>query len=198
MFEEINQRGDRGSMRMFRYADDIVICCRHEKDAEWIKEALAKRLAEFNLMLNEDKTKLVKFSKRKYSQRIKQDAFNFLGFTFYLGKTRKGFTLPKLKTIGTRLRSKLKRVNEWARENRNKAPLKDIWRSFCAKLRGHIQYYGVSFNCKAIGIFRDECIRIMFKWLNRRSQRKSFSWKQFGLFMEIFPPPLVKIVHRLF
>jgi RNA-directed DNA polymerase len=197
-FDEINQRGNRGSMRMFRYADDIVICCRHEEDAVWMKDALAKRLTEFDLTLNKDKTKLVKFSKRKYNQKIKQDAFNFLGFTFYLGKSRKGYALPKVKTIGTRLRSKLKKVNEWARENRNKAPLKDIWKTFCAKLRGHIQYYGVSFNSRAIITFRQESVRIMFKWLNRRSQKKSFKWEQFELFMMKYPPPEVVVVHHFF
>lgn len=196
--EEIDKRGDKGLMQMFRYADDVVICCHREEDAMWLKEALAERLAEFNLTLNKDKTKLVKFSKRKYRQGIKQDAFNFLGFTFYLGKARKGFTLPKVKTIGTRLRTKLKKVNAWARENRNKAPLKEIWEIFCVKLRGHIQYYGVSFNCRAVTIFRSQCIMIMFKWLNRRSQRKSFNWKQFELFMKKFPPPKAEIMHHLY
>lgn len=197
-FEEINQRRDKGSMQMFRFADDVVICCRYEQGATWIKEALAERLAEFNLTLNKDKTKLVKFSKRKYSRGIKQDAFNFLGFAFYLGKSRRGNPLPKLKTIGTRMRSKLKKVSEWARKSKNEAPLKDIWKTFCAKLRGHIRYYGVSFNYKAIIVFRNQCIRIMFKWINRRSQRKSFDWDRFSLFMKKFPPPKAEIIHHLF
>ena len=81
-FDEINKRGNKGTMRMFRFADDVVICFQHEQDALWMKAALAKRLAEFDLTLNIDKTKLVAFSKRKHSQSIKQDAFNFLGFTF--------------------------------------------------------------------------------------------------------------------
>lgn len=197
-FDGVAMSGKHGPMKMFRYGDDVVICFRSERDAAEIKEALVKRLADFRLTLNESKTKLVKFSKKRYSRGLKQDAFNFLGFTFYLGKAKKGFIMPKLKTTGSRLRSKLKKVNEWARNIRNKTSLRDIWKIFCAKLRGHIQYYGVSFNSKAIRIFRDECVRIMFKWLNRRSQRKSFNWEQFGRFMEAYPPPEAKVIYQLF
>ena len=185
-------------VKMFRFADDCVICCRYETEAQQIKETLATRLAEFNLKLNEDKTKMVAFSKRKYNKGIKQDAFDFLGFTFYLGKSRNGFTVPKLKTIGKRFRSKLKKINEWARENRNTAPLKDIWKTFCSKLRGHTQYYGVSHNMKAISRFSFMAIRIMFKWINRRSQRRSLTWERFMLFMKLYPPPKLEIKHRLF
>lgn len=188
----------KGEVRMFRFADDCVICCRYETDALQIKEALTERLAEFNLKLNEAKTKMVAFSKRKYNQGIKQDSFDFLGFTFYLGKSRSGFTIPKGKTIGKRFRAKLKKITEWARANRNAAPLKDIWQIFCSKLRGHIQYYGISHNMKSIGRFSYAAIRIMFKWLNRRSQRRSFTWESFGLFMKQYPPPKAEIKHKLF
>ena len=75
---------------MIRYADDIVICCQYNRDAERIKTALAKRLAKYSLIMNEDKTSLVKFSKRQWRLGIKQETFDFLGFTFYLGKSRKG------------------------------------------------------------------------------------------------------------
>lgn len=187
-----------GPIKMFRYADDLVVCCRFEKDAIKVREALGKRLAKYKLKLNEEKTKMVSFSKKKSSQGIKQDAFNFLGFTFYLGKSLKGRVIPKLKTNGKRFRSKLKRVNDWARQIRNKAPLSSIWKIFCAKLRGHVQYYGVSFNSKSVSNFIKQARRIIFKWLNRRSQRKSFDWEKFELFTRKSPLPVVKVHHKLF
>lgn len=187
-----------GPIKMFRYADDLVVCCRFGKDAIRVREALGKRLAKYKLKLNEEKTKMVSFSKKKSSQGIKQDAFNFLGFTFYLGKSLKGRVIPKLKTNGKRFRSKLKRVNDWARQIRNKAPLSSIWKIFCAKLRGHVQYYGVSFNSKSVSNFIKQARRIIFKWLNRRSQRKSFDWEKFELFTRKFPLPVVKVHHKLF
>ena len=141
---------------------------------------------------------MVEFSKIKESKGVKQETFDFLGFTFYLGRSRKGYTIPQVKTSGKRYRSKLKRVNEWARQIRNKYPLQEIWKIFCSKLRGHIQYYGVSFNMRSIGKFSEEAKRIMFKWLNRRSQKKSFNWDKFGLYIKKFPIPAVKIYHKLF
>ena len=115
-----------------------------------------------------------------------------------LRPSRSGVILPKLKTNGKRYRSKLNKVKDWARQIRNKKALRTIWKTFCSKLRGHVQYYGVSFNLKGIRNFLRESKKIMFKWLNRRSQRKSFDWKQFELFMSKFPLPDADIRHRLF
>jgi group II intron reverse transcriptase/maturase len=187
-----------GPVRAFRYADDLVICFRFKKDANRVKEVLGKRLEKYKLKLNEDKTKMVSFSKRAMQQGIKQESFNFLGFTFYLGRSKRGVVIPKLKTEGKRFRSKLKKVNEWAKKVRNKAPLKVIWKAFCMKLRGHLQYYGVSFNSTHVSSFLYRAVRIMFKWLNRRSQRKSFNWETFELFLKRYPVPSVKVYHRLF
>lgn len=187
-----------GPIRAFRYADDLVICFRFQKDANRVKAVLGKRLEKYKLKLNEDKTKMVSFSKSAMQQGVKQEAFNFLGFTFYLGRSKRGAVIPKLKTEGKRFRSKLKKVNDWARRMRNKAPLKRVWKAFCSKLRGHIQYYGVSFNSTQVSSFLSRAVRIMFKWLNRRSQRRSFNWETFDLFLKRHPVPRVKIYHRLF
>ena len=81
---------------------------------------------------------------------------------------------------------------------RNKAKLGDIWKIFCSKLRGHVQYYGVSFNSLMVKKFLFEARKIIFKWLNRRSQRKSFSWEKFSRYVKLHPLPITKIMHRLF
>ncbi len=166
----------KGLVKAFRYADDLVICCQYEEDANRIKNVLGKRLAKYKLELNEEKTKMVYFSKSQSHRGVKQGSFEFLGFRFYLGKTRK----------------------VWAKEIKDRRPLGEIWKTFCAKLRGHVQYYGVSFNSKKVTAFIDKARRIIFKWLNRRSQRKSFNWEAFALFTERNPLPKARIVHRLF
>lgn len=188
----------KGTVKAFRYADDLVICCRYKEDAVRVRKALGKRLEKYKLKLNEEKTKMVNFSKRKTQQGIKQDAFDFLGFTFYLGRSVQGRTIPKLKTCGKRYRSKLNKVKDWAQKIRNQETLGTIWKTFCAKLRGHVQYYGVSFNSKAVANFLREAGKILFKWLNRRSQRKSFDWNKFKLFQKKHPLPEAKIIHKLF
>ncbi len=69
---------------------------------------------------------------------------------------------------------------------------------FCVKLEGHVRYYGVSYNIACVRDFLQAAIQILFKWLNRRSQRKSFDWEKFTRFMKLYPPPRAEIYHRLF
>jgi hypothetical protein len=159
---------------------------------------LPKRLGRFGLELNEEKTKMVNFDKEKAAKGIIQDTFDFLGFTFYYGKSRLGRIIPKLKTKPKAMNSKLKKVTQWFKEIRNQMSTKQIWKIFCAKVRGHVQYYGVSHNLKAVEKFIYESSRIASKWLNRRSQRKSFTWEQLKKFLEKNPLPQARIVHRLF
>jgi group II intron reverse transcriptase/maturase len=183
---------------MFRYADDIVIVCLRREDAEVVMAALDKRLAEYGLKLSKEKTKRVDFSKKEARKGVQQGSFDFLGFTFYLGLSRKGLVIPKLKTNGKRMRAKLKKVNQWARETRSRVELKEMWKTCCAKLRGHIRYYGVSYNYKQIETFRHEVKRIMFKWINRRSQKASMTWDEFALFETLNPLPKAVIYVKLF
>ena len=188
----------KGNVEIFRYADDAVICCESETEAVRIRNTLTKRLAKFKLRLNEEKTKLVSFDKIKASQGIEQGTFDFLGFTFYLRKSVRGKYVPKLKTKSKGVKTKLKRVTEWWRQNRNLKRLRDLWGIFISKMRGHIQYFGVSHNIRHVDHFIRGATRIAFNWLNRRSQRKSFTWEQFNKFIKMYPLPKVKVVHRLF
>lgn len=185
----------KGGVEIFRYADDAVICCENAKDAERIRSALPKRLSKFKLELNKDKTKTIVFNR---FEKENSKSFDFLGFTFYLGLTKNGMVVPKLKSCGKKLRSKLTKVNLWCKQNRNTYPLPELWKSFCRKLRGHAQYYGISFNYKAVQGFILKSVKIFFKWINRRSQRKSMTFEKFALFLLKFPPPKAKIYHRLF
>ncbi len=196
-FENVVKEHCAGKVELYRYADDAVISCQYESDAKRILRALVKRLEKYGLKLNEEKTRFVSFSKRAYGQGVKQEAFDFLGFTFYIGRSRKGTPIPKVKSSGKRLRGKLKRVNQWARSVRSRYRLAEIWRMFRAKLEGHIRYYGVSFNQEHVSKFLQAATRILFKWLNRRSQRKSLDWEQFTLFMSANPLPRVRTYHTL-
>jgi len=195
---ELVQPRCAGRVALFRYCDDLVICCQYDRDAQRLRQALPKRLARYGLRLNEEKTRMVSFSKRAYAQQKTRAHFDFLGLTFYLGRTRGGQVVPKVKTEGRRLRGKLVRVGAWARRIRNEQPLPVIWRVFCAKLQGHVQYYGVSFNSRAVSTFLHRATRILFKWLNRRSQRKSFSWEQFRQYIRRHPLPTAKVYHPLY
>lgn len=194
-FENTVKHHCRGQVRLFRYCDDFVICCEFRDDAERIQIALGRRLGRFGLKLNEAKTKLVAFNKLDHAAGKSQETFDFLGFTFYIGLSRNGKSIPKLKTSRKRLRSKLKRVNEWARNTRSLLRLPDLWRVFRAKIQGHLNYYSVSFNLPFVKEFVFQATRVVFKWLNRRSQRRSFTWDRFNLFLEANPLPKIVVKH---
>ena len=130
-------------------------------------------------------------------QGVEQGTFDFLGFTFYWGRARSGKVIPKLMTKAKTIRAKLKKVTEWIKEIKDKKSLKEIWKTFTAKLRGHINYYGVSRNFKRVQQFVRLSTLIIFKWLNRRSQRESFTWASFTKYMERHPLPKVTIYHKL-
>jgi hypothetical protein len=106
-----------------------------------------------------------------------------------------GHAIPKIKTSGKRLRASLSRVRAWASAVRTRHGLLAIWHTFCAKVRGHLRYYGVSFNHRALEQFITQATRIMYKWLNRRSQRQSFTWEKFQRFMgqHALPRPVVYV-----
>ena len=196
--KEMVQPHCEGSVRLFRYADDAVICCEYDNDAQRIKRALGKRLEKFKLQLNEEKTKLVSFDRRQAARGVEQGTFDFLGFAIYIGKSRNGRMIPKIRTRAKTIRAKLNRVTAWIKEVRNGLPLREIWRIFTAKLRGHIQYHGISHNSKWVQKFNIQAVGIVFKWLNRRSQRRSFSWERFKPFMGRNPLPKVRVVHSFF
>ena len=196
--EDMVKPNCKGQVKLFRYADDAIICCQYDEDAQRIRKTLGKRLEKYKLKLNEDKTKQVLFDKRIVAQGGKQGSFDFLGFTFYWGKARSGTVIPKLKTRAKTIGAKFKKVKEWIKTTKDRKTLKEIWKTFIAKLRGHINYYGVSHNANNVSYFLYGAKRIVFKWLNRRSQRKSFTWEQFAKYIKAHPLPTVKIMHRLF
>jgi RNA-directed DNA polymerase len=183
---------------LFRYADDAVICCATPMDAEWIRTELALRLAQFGLKLNEDKTHSVSFSRRGASFGYEQGTFDFLGLTFYLGKSANGHFIAKPKTSKKRRKSKLKKVKEWMKTNRSRMPLEDLWRTFRRKMAGHIEYYAVSHNLPNVESFLRAAVRIVWRWLNRRGGKRRLTWDKMVLVMERFPLPTVKLRHPLF
>ncbi len=184
-------------VKSFRYCDDQVICCYYRSDAIKVLKSLKGRLAKFGLQLNEEKTKVVGFNKRKFPK-VKQGTFDYLGFTFYIRRSRTGSIHVVAKTSKKRLSSKLKNVKHWCKTNRCKQKLRPLWDTFNSKLRGHIQYYGISLNLDSVNKFVYQSTRIFFKWINRRSQKKSLDWEQFNLFIRAFPSSKVKICHHLY
>ena len=181
---------------MVRYADDLVMVFASRDDALRVQEALTKRLARFGLALHPDKTRLVDFrGPDDDGGGVHPGNFDFLGFTHYWGRTRKGWWAPKRRTAKTRLRRALKALNRWLRAVRI-WPIAEQARVLGAKLRGHFQYYGIRGNSAAICAFRYEARRLWMKWLGRRSQRALSSWDDFLRLERRHPLPPARLPTR--
>ena len=181
----------RGESGLVIYADDFVATFQYKEDAKRFLEAVKERFAQFGLELEPTKTRLVEFGRfaeenRKKRGEDKPETFDFLGFTHYCSKSQKGWYRVKRKTAQKKYRMKLKEMNLWIKQNRH-LRLKELTDSLNVKLRGHYQYYGITDNTVSIANFANETQRLLFKWLNRRSQRKSYTWEGFTELLKIFP-----------
>jgi len=158
-----------------RYADDWVCAFRFKADADRFYAALPDRLAKFHLQVEPTKTHILKFSRFHPEM---QRRFCFLGFEFFWFPDRKGTPRVTRRTARKKFRAAGKRMKVWIRDNRHKSK-RWFFKTVQSKLVGHYQYYGVHGNSRALWDFYEEVKQLVFKWLNRRSQRRSYTWKAF-------------------
>lgn len=177
---------------MSRYADDAVFCFELASDAQNFSQALRERMTGYKLTLNEEKSKTVNFHRKQ------KQAFSFLGFMFYWSKDR-GSHVQRLrvKTEQKRLDKKVQEYEQWVKENRCRIPLNRLWELTNAKLRGHYNAFGVYCNRPMLHTFFFRVVNRLFKWLNRRSQRRSYTWEGFKMRMQQFPLMAPPPVHKL-
>lgn len=201
-FEKVIKKKCKGEAYMVRYADDFVCCFRYRDDAENFYRELRNRLGKFNLSIAAGKSKIIAFGRFAAERcakkgRSKPDTFDFLGFTHYCGKSQQGKFRVKRKTSRKKFRAKIAQIKEWIKANRN-LPIWEIVNKLREKLRGYYQYYGVTDNGSMLSSFQYAVNRLIFKWLNRRSQRKSFSWEKFNLFLKKCKLPGPKIYVNIY
>jgi RNA-directed DNA polymerase len=191
----------RGRAYLVRYADDFVACFHLEEDAKRFMVELNHRLAAFDLEAEPTKTRLLRFGDQARAQCKREGlrrprTFSFLGFTHFIGRTRSGRFVVDRKTQGERIRKKLKVLNvrlAALRTHGGKAMVAYVNRH----LQGHIQYFGVSGNSRSLQQYAYHAGRLLFKWLNRRSQRRSMAWDRFN---QVVAPhlPRPRIIHNLY
>jgi group II intron reverse transcriptase/maturase len=203
-FEKSFRKVCTGHARLIRYADDFVVCFATQADAERFRRELSTRLAKFGLEVEPTKTKVLAFGpnaavRAKRAGKKKPETFDFLGFTHYCSRTRNGkrFRMKRV-TARKKFRAKLAAFKQWLKENRAKMTTRELWHKACAKLRGHYGYYGVTDNSRGIRRFDYEARKLLYKWLNRRSQRKGMNWEKFELMEARFPLPRPRIRVSMF
>jgi group II intron reverse transcriptase/maturase len=180
-----------GEACLIRYADDFVCAFEKEEDARRFYEVLGERLKKFNLELSAEKTHIIPFSPTG----LGSTSFDFLGFEYRWGKDRAGKPHVEKRTARKNLRNSLTRFKLWLKENRHRR-LSDLFRLLNAKLTGYFNYYGVHGNIRSLEYFYYQVIRQIWKYLNRRSQRKSYNWDGFRQLLTQFGVVKPHIVKR--
>lgn len=192
------RRHAHGRVSVVRYADDFVMGFESRTDAERLMRDLQTRLTKFGLSMHEEKTRLIEFGRLTALRRARLGlprprTFAFLGFTHYCGWTRDGRFIVKHKTQSKRITRKLNelRRDAWRRMHDS---LTDQHRWYVSVLRGHVAYYGMPHNWRALAGFRQALRRIWFFCLRRRSQRsRSAGWAWFDAVTTRYPLPPVRI-----
>lgn len=193
-FASIKQSHIRGHSELIRYADDMVFTFEVPEEAHRFFKVLPKRLAKYGLEVHTDKTQVLaaghQCAKQAHSEGLRMPTFNFLGFTCYWGKARKGFWRLKYKSRKERFSAKLKGLRNFLRKNLNAQHPSSLLKTVVRVIRGWINYHNISDNSRMVSAFRQESMRILFKWFNRRGRRRPMSWARFNKIMRAINFPL--------
>lgn len=200
-FREKMQPWFKGYSGLTVYADDFVATFQYKEDAELFYEHLRKRMGYFGMTLEESKTRLIEFGRfaeeRCAKKGEKPQTFTFLGFTHYCSHGRNGKFRVKRKTSGKKFAKKCKEVHRKIRDMRTQ-PLSVIMKKMNQILVGYYHYYGITDNRDSLCRFRHQMRRSLFKWLNRRSQKKSYTWDEFAEMLKTYPLATPKIYVNLY
>jgi RNA-directed DNA polymerase len=200
-FDRRFRRQCRGEAYLFRYADDFVAGFQYREDAERFLNELKARLEKFHLEIEPCKTQLIQFGRfaRQDAARYgrEPEEFTFLGFVHTCGQTRVGSFKVQRRTSPKKSRSKLKDLKQWIQARRSQAKTGQLLREAKQRLQGHLNYFAITDNSRMCHRFRHQFEHLLFKWLNRRSQRRSYTWEQFRSVLNWAKWPAVKINRTL-
>jgi len=196
--ERWRRREATGDMIIVRYADDIVVGFEHEGDARRFWDAMRKRLEEFALTLHPEKTRLIEFGRQAAASRErrglgKPESFNFLGFKFICGKSKRGSFLLKRKSRRDRMRAKLQEIKKELRRCAHQSiPEQGRWLK--QVVTGYFAYHAVPTNIRALVSFRYHVTNLWRRTLRLRSQKDRTTWERMTkLADEWLPKP--RILH---
>lgn len=191
-----------GEAHIIRYADDFVACFESRQEAERFHQQLRERLGQYKLHVAETKTHVIEFGRQAWQHAQhggpQPKTFDFLGFTHYCDRTRKGAFKLGRQTSRKRLSRALRDTRNWLKAVRNQAPLATWWPILGKKLVGHYNYYGISGNLMGLRRYYVQLVHEALKWLNRRSQRRSFTRARYFEWLKRHPLPQPKIYHGLY
>jgi group II intron reverse transcriptase/maturase len=190
-FEKVVKPRCNGDVMLMRFADDFVCCFQYREDERRFSKVLGKRLGKFLLELSVEKTKVIKFTRFETEN---NNSFTFLGFEYRWGLSRAGKPLMTMRTSKQKFQLALAALLSWIKKERSKLGTAALLTKLKQKLQGHWNYYGVSGNSEMLKRFNTQACRLVFKWLNRRTQKKSCNWAGFKEMMSYFKVPSPRII----
>jgi RNA-directed DNA polymerase len=190
--ERWRRREATGDMIIVRYADDFIVGFEHEADARRFLEAMRERMGKFSLSLHPEKTRLIEFGRHAAANRKarglgKPETFNFLGFTFICGTSRRGSFLVKRKSRRDRMRAKLQAIKQELRR-RVQRPIPEQGKWLKQVVAGYFRYHAVPTNSRALIAFRDGVTRLWRQALSRRSQKAGLTWTRIAMLADHWLP----------
>lgn len=200
-FEQVFKSKIKGYVELLRYCDDFVVATESEYDAKRFLPELEQRLAKFGLKVSKEKTRVLKFGRRVWQQAQREgkkvETFDFLGFTHYCTKSRYGRPLMLHKTARKGMIRKLQGINEWFKSIRSTVPLKEWWPGIKAKLVGHYNYFGINGNIHSLQKYYWSVRNVIYKWINRRGQKKSMTVEEYSTYLQWNPLPTPRVYHAI-
>jgi RNA-directed DNA polymerase len=188
----------KGRATLIRYADDFIIGFERQEDAMLVEGLVRERMAQYGLRLHPEKTRLLPFQRPRPWQAGGKGpgTLDFLGFTLFWRRTRGQFWALTYKTRKARLQKAAQAIADFCRRRRH-WPVKDQHASLCRRIRGHINYFGVSGNWNSLVLLIRIAERVWLKWLRRRSQRTRLNWQRYKAFLKVYPLPRPHIAVQL-
>ncbi|MFA9614920.1 MAG: group II intron reverse transcriptase/maturase [Deltaproteobacteria bacterium] len=190
-FEQVIKPNCRGDVMMMRFADDFICCFQYHDEAQRFYNVLGNRVGKFKLELAKEKTQIIKITRFETEN---NKSFTFLGFEFRWGLSRTGKPLVTMRTSKKKFRLAIGAILTWIKAECSKLGTRAIFTKLRQKLQGHWNYYGVCGNYEMLRQFYHQVCEIMYKWLNRRSQRKSCNWHGFSEMLKHFRIPRPRII----
>jgi len=184
--EEEKNKWKKG-LNFINYYDETILFIECQKHAEIIYQKLLNKTKEENISCH---IALKNFGKND----LEKNTFEFLGFVHYGIKNKNNEFKLKRKTSSKKITESLVEFNKWCKKN-NHRPLKEIMNFVKKELIIHYNYYGITGNSKMLKKYYSLKLNILYKWLNRRSERKSYTRAQFKAMIKNYniPKPTIKI-----
>ena len=192
-FNSISQSHIKGRAEMVRYGDDMVFIFERMHEAKRFYNVLPKRLAKFQLELHKEKSAILPaghtVAQKAHAAGTRLPTFNFLGFTCYWGRSRRGYWSLRFTSRRDRFTSKLKAMKVYLRKRLTTQDTLGLLKSVIRVIIGWVNYHNISYNQRRVSSFIERGKVLLRRWFNRRGGKRRMTWVRFMKILEAYQFP---------